>query len=136
MGVTVLKMEAKRQRLAKLLCTQVPVMPIMETVTCSENFMYTVKRKVESRESLKRKVGSGGHNLKVTDDFLVNLMEKIESNPEHSMRNMVKDLNVKKGTICNVVGKIGLNSYVWRRRQLLSTATKNSRVEHGKGLIS
>ncbi len=124
-GFAALEMEAKGQLMADLLCAQVLVMVIMETVNCSQNFVYTMKRKVRS----------SGHHLKVMDNFLENLVEKIESDPECSMKNMAKDLNVSKGTICNAVGKIGLTSYV-RRRQLLSMATKNNRVERSKHLIS
>ncbi|QQP54154.1 Uncharacterized protein FKW44_006890 [Caligus rogercresseyi] len=49
---------------------------------------------------------------------------------------MAKVFEVFEWTIRKAVSKLGLYSYVRRRRQLLSNSAKNSRVDRGKKLLS
>ncbi|QQP58320.1 Hypothetical protein FKW44_003593 [Caligus rogercresseyi] len=51
------------------------------------------------------------------------------------MRKQAKNLGVSKDTIRNAVQDLGLVSYVRRRRQLLSDASKETRVIKGKKLL-
>ncbi|QQP37282.1 Putative transposable element [Caligus rogercresseyi] len=114
-------MEAKRQRVADLLHAQVKVIDIMEIVKCGKTLVYDVKKKLETGKGLKRKMGSGGHNRKVDEDFLMGLMAEIEADPQV--------FEVSEWTIRKAVSKLGL-------RQLLSNSAKNSRVDRGKKLLS
>ena len=129
-------MEAKRQRVSDLLDAQVPIEEIVAIVECSRRTVERVRQRKNEGQSLERKPGSGGHNKIVTEEFLAGLACKIEADPTRSMRKTAKDLNVSEGTIRNAVGLLGLHSYVRRRRQLLSAATKERRVERGKVLIN
>ncbi|QQP55895.1 Transposable element tcb2 transposase [Caligus rogercresseyi] len=52
------------------------------------------------------------------------------------MRKQAKNLGVSKDTIRNAVQDLGLVSYVRRRRQLLSDASKETRVIKGKKLLT
>jgi len=54
-------MEAKRQRVADLLQAQMAVLEIMGV---SRATVFNTKRKLEARECLDRKPGSGGSNKK------------------------------------------------------------------------
>ena len=92
----------------------------------------TPKKKMEAKESLKRKPGSGGSNKIITDEFLMNLGTMIEANPSRSMRKFAKDLNVDESTIRKAVGRLGLHSYVRQKHQLLTMSAKNSRVDRGR----
>ncbi len=129
-------MEAKRQRVSDLLDAHVPILEIAAIVKCSRQFVYRIKKKKESGESVARKSGSGGSNNIIDEEFLLLLMAKINTEPTRSMRKLAKDLMVSEFTIRNAVGKLGLHSYVRRRRQLLSQTAKNSRVDRGKKLIN
>lgn len=122
--------------MSDLLDAQVPVKDIMKIVKCSRSLIFKVKKKKKDGEDLSRKAGSGGHNKIVDDEFLSGVASEIEAVPTRSMRKMAKDLRVSEGTIRKAVGILGAHSYVRRRRQLLTTATKNSRVERGKRLLS
>ena len=132
----VAEMESKRQRVSDLLDAQVPILEIAAIVECSRQFGYRIKKMKEAGESLARRSGSGGLNKIINEDFLVGLSSEIEADPTRSMRKLAKDLGVSEFTIRNAVGQLGLHSYVRRRRQLLSTTSKNSRVERGKKLIN
>ncbi|QQP41319.1 Uncharacterized protein FKW44_015644 [Caligus rogercresseyi] len=52
------------------------------------------------------------------------------------MRKQAKNLGVSKDTIRNAVQDLGLVSYVRRRRQLLSDASKETRAIKGKKLLT
>ena len=60
-GHPVTNMEAKRQRVADLLQAQMAVSEIMGV---SRATVFNTKRKLEARECLDRKPGSGGSNKK------------------------------------------------------------------------
>ena len=114
---------------------KVRVGEIVEIVGVGKTMVYNTK-KLEARDSLHRKSGSGGSNKILTDDFLVGILAEIEADPTKSMRKLTKDLNVGEKTIRNAVGKLGLFSYARRRHQLLSASAKNSRIERGQRLIN
>ncbi len=128
-------MEARRQRVADLLDAQVSVRDIMNIVKCCKNFVYMVKRKHESGEGLARKPGSGGLNKKLTAEVLADLLAKIKADPIRSMQKLAKELNVHEKTVRTAVGKLGLHSYMRRRRQLLTKTSRERCVELGKKLI-
>ncbi|QQP57556.1 Putative transposable element [Caligus rogercresseyi] len=98
-------------------------------IKCGKTLVYDVKKKLETGKGLKRKMGSGGHNRKVDEDFLMGLMAEIEADPTRSMRKMAKVFEVSEWTNRKAVSKLGL-------RQLLSDSAKNSRVDRGKKLLS
>ncbi len=126
--------EAKR--VADLLCGQVKQKDICEIVGVGLTTIKRVNALLKVGKTIKRKAGSGGHNLKITEEFLSELCDKIEEDPTRSMSKLPKDLNVGKATISKAVGILGLHSYVRRRRQLLTTATKKQSVIRGKKLIN
>ncbi|QQP48937.1 Transposable element tcb2 transposase [Caligus rogercresseyi] len=64
------------------------------------------------------------------------MRDTIEASPTTSMRKQAKNLGVSKDTIRNAVQDLGLVSYVRRRRQLLSDASKETRVMKGKKLLT
>eukprot|EP00095_Tigriopus_kingsejongensis_P008338 maker-scaffold395_size185061-snap-gene-0.28 protein:Tk08338 transcript:maker-scaffold395_size185061-snap-gene-0.28-mRNA-1 annotation:"PREDICTED: uncharacterized protein LOC102161799" len=47
--------------------------------------VYDTKQLLEAGDSLERKPGSGGHNLKMTDNFLADLAAKIDADPTRSI---------------------------------------------------
>ena len=101
-------MEAKRQRVLDLLHAQVEIMKIVDM---SRATVFRVKSKMAKGEGVKRKEGSGGHNRKLSDEFLANLKEDIEASPMTSMRTLAKDKNVDEKTIQNAVSSLELTSY-------------------------
>ncbi len=122
--------------MSDLLCAQVDPQRICEIVGVCERAGRRIKARLRDGKTMERKTGSGGHNCKVTDDFLSELGTKINEDPTRSMRKLAMDLNVSKTTICKAVGMLGLHSYVRRRRQLLTKKTRESRVTRGKKLIN
>lgn len=103
--------------MSDLLRAQVSVPEIVTIVGVSKTMVYDTKKKLEAGDSLERKPGSGGSNKIITDDFLTDLLSKIEADPTRSMRKLAKDLNVDEKTIRNAVGQLGLCSYVRRSRR-------------------
>ena len=129
-------MEAKRHRVSALLDAQVPTGRICEVVPCSRFLVAKVKKLKEASKDLSRKPGSGGHNKKLTDDFLDDLKAKIKAAPTTSQRTMAKELQISRRSIGRAVDSLGFTSYVRRHRQLLSDTTKATRVRKGKKLLT
>ena len=125
-------MEEKRNRVSALLDAQTDFRKIAEIVPCSLGLVSKVKKLKDEGQDLGRKPGSGGHNRKRTVEILADLSNTIKASPTTSMRKQAKNLGVSKDTIRNAVRDLGLVSYVRRRRQLLSDATKEARVIKGK----
>ncbi len=128
-------MEAKRQRILDLLHAGVPVSKVTTIVECSVATVYRTYNTFKARGDIKRKEGSGGHNKKKTETFMMGVACEIEASPTTSKRAMAKDLGVSEKTIRTVVKELGAFSYVRRRRQLLTEQTKKSRVAKGKLLL-
>ncbi|QQP55790.1 Uncharacterized protein FKW44_000237 [Caligus rogercresseyi] len=118
-------MEKKRIRVSALLDSQMDFRKIAE-----------VKKLKDEGQDLGKKPGSGGHNKKRTAEFLADLSDTIEASPTTSTRKQAKNLGVSKDTIRNAVQDLGLVSYVRIRRQLLSDASKETRVIKGKKLLT
>ena len=53
-----------------------------------------------------------------------------------SMSSMVRGLKVSFSTTMDMLKTLGLESYVWWHLQLLSDASKKSRLDRGKKLIT
>ncbi|QQP54836.1 Uncharacterized protein FKW44_007804, partial [Caligus rogercresseyi] len=109
---------------------------IAELIPCSLGLVSNVKKLKDEGQDLGRKPCSGGHNKKRTAEFLADLSDTIAASPTTSMRKQAKNLGVSKDTIRNAVQDLGLVSYVRRRRQLLSDASKETRVIKGKKLLT
>ncbi|XP_059097596.1 uncharacterized protein LOC131891917 [Tigriopus californicus] len=103
---------------------------------CSRSFIYKVKDLVEAGDSLGRKTGSGGSNKKRTGTKLAEIKAKIEKKPDISLADLGKVANVSKTTASAAVKDLGLKSYVRRHRQLITTASKATRVIKGKKLLA
>lgn len=129
-------MEDKRQRVSDLLRAQVKILDICDIVKCSRAFVFKVQKLVKDGKDLKRSPGSGGHNKIIDIDFLTGLASEIEAMPTKSMVKLAKELKVSRTTIRRAVIMLGAHSYVKRRRQLLSEATKEKRLVRGKKLLS
>ena len=129
-------MEAKRHRVSALLDAQVPVWKICQSVPCSRKLISTVRKLKEDGKGMERKTGSGGHNKKLTDEFLADLKDKIKDSPTTSQRTMAKELQISRRSIGRAVDILGFTSYVRRRRQLLSETTMATRVTKGMKLLT
>jgi len=129
-------MEAQRQRVADLLRAGLTSGQIVDIVGCGLTTVKKVKKLLSEGQSLQRKAGSGGHNKKLTDEFLADLATEIEANPTNSMRKTAKALNISEKSIRTAVRMLGAHSYVRRRRQLLTKKTKEARLARGKKLLN
>jgi len=129
-------MDIKRQRVSDLLDAAVPITDIVKIVECHKSFVFKVKAMKKAGKSLARSPGSGGHNKIRSEEFLTGVACAIEADPTASIRSMAKDLGVSEKTIRRSVGDLGAFSYVRRKRQLLTEATKARRVEKGRKLLN
>ncbi len=126
-------MEAQRQRVADLLAVEMLVKDIIDIVKCSRSLVDKVKRLQKDGKGFSKKVGSNGH-IVLTEDFLTGVASEIKANREHSMREMAKNLNMGVTTIRKAVVQLG--AHMRRRHQLLTKATRESRVSRGKKIIN
>ncbi len=129
-------MEAKRNRVCALLEADISIRDITNIVPCSRSLVFKVKNLKNDGNGLQRKPGSGGHNKKRTEEFMADLEKKIEASLTTSMVKHGKMLGVSEKTIRNAVKDRGAISNVHRRRQLLSEASKVTRVTKGKKLLN
>jgi len=136
MSLKTKNMEAKRQRVSDLLAAHLTPKEIIGIVKCSRSLIDKVKRLKKTGGGLGRKVGSGGKNKKRTEDFLIGVASEIEADGSTSYREMGKALGVSKNTVWRACKDLGASSYVRRRRQLLTEATKANRVMKGKKLLN
>ncbi len=129
-------MEEKRQRISDLIRAGVSLKAIPAIKDCSLALIYKVRSLEKAGKGLSRKSGSGGHNKLRDDDFLTGIAAEIAASPTTSMRRLAKDLNCSKTTVNNAVRDLGAFSYVRRRRQILTPASKASRLTRVKGLLN
>ncbi len=98
--------------------------------------MGKVKKLRKDGKDLSRKKGSGGHNKKITDDFLKDLKMKINANPTTSIGNLGKSTSISRRSIGRASSFPGMKSFVRRKRQLLSERTRATRIAKGRKLCS
>ncbi len=118
-------MEAQCVRIADLICAGHGPQDIVNIIGCGKTLVDNIKTKLDNRESLARKPGSGGHNKK---DVKAAVKTSIAENPGKSMRMIAQELDIHEKTIRVNVRELGLKSYVQRPRQLLSEHSKKTRV--------
>eukprot|EP00095_Tigriopus_kingsejongensis_P012128 maker-scaffold560_size136926-snap-gene-0.23 protein:Tk12128 transcript:maker-scaffold560_size136926-snap-gene-0.23-mRNA-1 annotation:"rims-binding protein 2-like" len=82
------KMGAKRRRVLDLVSAGMTVKEVMDIVSCSRSLVDMVKKLRKDGKSLTRSKGSGGHNKKLNDEFLMGVACEIEASPQTSMRKM------------------------------------------------
>jgi len=129
-------MAARRQAIVELLRAGHGVKETAEQMGVDRKTVSRVRDNFEVTGTVKRKVGSGGHNAKRSEEVLTGLACEIEASPTTSMRQMAKNLDVSARTIRRAVKDLGAFSYVRRRRQLLSDALKARRLDKGTKLLN
>ncbi len=128
--------------MSTLLSAQVPLADISKIVGCGKTLVKKVKKLDKKGKGRKRKPGSGGHNKKLTEDFLTGLACEVKASLTTSMCtfakdiNVSKDINISKDTVRNAVKIWGFHSYVCQRHQLLTTKNREKRVKRGKRIMS
>ena len=127
---------AKRQRVQDLLCAQVPKKRICEIIWVGLTTAKRLNRPTKGGKTVKRKAGSGGSILVITEEFLADLRAKIKTYPVRSLRKITQDFYVAKTTILKAVGKLWMHLYMPRRCQLRSATAKTNKVKIGKRLIN
>lgn len=100
-------MEAKRQRVSDLLDAGAKTNDVCRIVGCSRRLVAHVKKHKDAGRDFSRKPGSGGHNKKLTAEFLADLKVKIEASPSTSQRNLAKTLDVSKRSIQKAINSLG-----------------------------
>ncbi len=71
--------------MSALLSAQVPLTDICKIAGCGETLLKKAKKLDKEGKGLKRKPGSGGHNKKLTEDFLTGLACEIKASPTTTM---------------------------------------------------
>ncbi len=56
-----------------------------------------IRKRFKEKGPVDRKPGSGGQNLKRTDDFAAGIQDKVEASPMTSMQSFAKEVNVSRG---------------------------------------
>ncbi|MCV6574131.1 MAG: hypothetical protein OIF58_00185 [Cohaesibacter sp.] len=79
--------ETKRRRIHDFLDAQISNSEIVKTVR-------RIKRAKDTGSDPKRKAGSGGLNKKRDEDFVSDLLARINADPTTSMRRHARDLEV------------------------------------------
>eukprot|EP00095_Tigriopus_kingsejongensis_P011931 snap_masked-scaffold939_size78603-processed-gene-0.4 protein:Tk11931 transcript:snap_masked-scaffold939_size78603-processed-gene-0.4-mRNA-1 annotation:"hypothetical protein TcasGA2_TC008936" len=77
---------AKRRRVLDLLSAGMIVKEVIDIVSYSRSLVDKVKKLRQDGKSLTRSKGSGDHNKKLTDEFLMGVACEIEASPQTSIR--------------------------------------------------
>ena len=127
--------EAKRIGIAALLRVQVPIPQIAEQENVARSTVYAIKRRLEADGNLSRKATSISPR-KLTPEVLEDVKSSFEATPTTSIRKMAKIKNIPATTLRRGLNKLGLQSKVRPRRQLLTGVQKTKRVEKGGKLVN
>ncbi len=128
--------KARHQRIVDLGRAQVPNQTIATIVGVHPRTVQRILAHFEDRGVIGRPPRGPPTNKKKTDDFMARLKELIEADPTKSMRSLASDLGCSAATIHSTVRELGMKSYVRRRRQLLTGAMKEKRLDRSKKLIT
>ena len=94
--------------------------------SCEDKDSFTSERKTHKRRS----------DTVRTDDFVAEVQEKVRDKPETSMAALAAEMGVHRSTISKTIKDLGMKSYTLRRRQLLTDATKERRLQKAKALLN
>ena len=111
-------------------------MEICRIENCSRVLVAKVRRLKESNSSLTRKPGSGGHNCKRTEEFLMALYSIIKAEPTVSKTTLASAVGTSPTTIRKATKELGLCSYCCCHCQFLSNKTKATHVKKGRLLLA
>ena len=67
---------------------------------------------------------------------MAEVQEKVRDKPETSMAALAAEMGVHRSTISKTIKDLGMKSYTLRRRQLLTDATKERRLQKAKALLN
>ena len=130
--------EAKRQRVADLLCAHVTYWEITRITGVSSRTISKVKKRLDAGGDLKKAARPSGQSGKakiLTEAFLQDLEAWFEANPTMSICKTAKEMKVDDKTIRNGLKKIGMVSKVRPSRPLLTEKTTNTRLFKAKRLL-
>lgn len=129
-------MEAKRHRISALIDANISTTRICELESCSKVLVAKVRKLKREGASLARKPGSGGHNLKRTEEFLLAVNGAISADPTVSISSVASAAGTSRSTITEAIKELGLFSYRHRRRHFLSNRAKEIRVIKGQRILA
>eukprot|EP00095_Tigriopus_kingsejongensis_P001026 maker-scaffold587_size153100-snap-gene-0.23 protein:Tk01026 transcript:maker-scaffold587_size153100-snap-gene-0.23-mRNA-1 annotation:"phosphatidylinositol -trisphosphate 3-phosphatase tpte2-like isoform x1" len=111
------------------------VKEVMDIVSCSWSPVDKVKKLRKDGKSLTKSKGSGGHNKKLKNEFMMGVACEIEASPQTSMRKMAKELGLlavglRDLGLCGVKGLQSTSKECQRPEGLRGGALGR----HGRGL--
>ena len=107
-----------------------------------KSFVYNIRKDFETAEdkddvTAERKPHKRRSDSKRSEEFLADMKATIDEDPSKTMGQLAKEMHVGKSTIHRAVHEdLCYQSFVLRRRQLLTEATKESRRVKAQALVS
>jgi len=107
-----------------------------------KSYVYHIRKEYETATNKEeitadRKTHKRRSDCKRNDDFMAEVKATIDEDPSKSMGQLAKEFNVGKATIHRTVhDDLGYRSFVLRRRQLLTEATKERRKLRAQALLN
>lgn len=108
----------------------------------SKSFVYNIRKDYEAapdkdQVTAERKPHKRRSDSKRSEDFLEELKTNIAEDPGQSMRHLAQKMDVASSTIHRSVHQdLGFQSFVLRRRQLLTEATRENRKVKAQALLN
>lgn len=137
-----LTQEMKRHAVIVAIHAEHSDVEIARFLKVARSFVNKVRKELEASGGdvlsvAKRKKHSQRSDIIRTQQFVQQVQEIIDTNPEMSIRAIARNLNVCEGVIRTVVhDDIRYKSYVMRRGQFMSEQTKEQRLIRGKRLLN
>lgn len=128
-------MEAKREAIVGFLKAGKSPTEISSLLNCSRMAVYRAQKLYDETGGFKQRRPGRVRTIR-TLELKRKVESRIKRNPIRSIRKMASELNVSKNTVARIVQDIGAKSRAITSRQLVTTKTKEKRLERARKLLS
>ena len=127
------------QRAAVLegLRTEKSAVEIISFFGYGKSFVYNIRKEFETASDKNVLTAERKIHSKRSEEFMFEVKATIDEDPSKSVRQLAKEMNVRKSTIHRAVHEdLGYQSFVLKRRQLLTEATMKRRKVKAQTLLN
>ena len=118
-------------------CTALVTVQIIKATGYAKSTHYRIVSRLKAGKEVECIPHDSGSDIKRTPRFLAGRKRSIKANPSKSMASLAKIRNVSKMTISKAIRvNLNMNSYVGRRRNILTARLKEIRKEKSAFLLN
>jgi transposase len=128
--------QLKRERVAVLLRAGHPIPKIAELVGVSQVTVYAIRKRLEAREPISRRPGSGGKPSPRLNEVRAEVAEVVGTAVVKTTRGWARDKGIAESSLRRILKEQGIANRARTQRCALTTRHIELRLSRGQALLN